>query len=513
MNLLLRTLLVIFVSVLSAIFILPNYASYKWLPNSKINLGLDLQGGSHLLLEVDFDSYVHEQLNNLVTNLKKALRNEKLGYKNLNVVKQTLVFDVREPGELPKIKDIVKNLDKNLLFEVDNNRATLSFSEYRLLDLQDKVIEQSLEIVRMRVDSEGTKEPVIQRQGNNYILLQVPGANDPNELRKILGKTAKLTFHLVEDSADISQALSGGLKNNQMLIEGKNGESKFYMVVLKQPALTGDMLSDAQATFNQNSQAAVSFELSVTGSKIFAELTKDNPGRGLAIVLDGKLLSAPTINEPITGGKGIISGNFTVDSAGELALLLRAGALPAPLKIIEERTVGPNLGVDSIESGKKAALIGVSGVMIFMVWIYGIFGIFANIALCAGIAYIMGSIGAIGATLTLPGIAGIILTVGMSVDANILIYERIREELRKGLSKFHAVRLGFDSAFGTIADSNITTLIAALLLYIFGSGVVKGFAVTLSIGIVASMFSAIVITKLLVDLWLRYAKKTAKINF
>jgi preprotein translocase subunit SecD len=513
MNLFLRSLLVITISLLSLIFILPNYVSKPWLPNSRINLGLDLQGGSHLLLEVDFESYVNDQLTNFGSSLRKVLRNEKLGYKNLSVLNQTLVFDVRDEAEVQKVEEAIKKLDRSLVAQADKNRISVSFAEYKLLDLQDKVIDQSLEIVRMRVDSEGTKEPIIQRQGNQYILLQVPGAEDPNELKNILGKTAKLTFHLVDESADVGGALNGNLKNNQMLVEGKSDEDKYYAVVTRHPDLTGDMLIDAQATFNQNSQAAVSFELNSVGSKLFADVTKNNPGRRLAIVLDGKLLSAPNINEPITAGKGVISGNFTVESAGELALLLRAGALPAPLKIIEERTVGPNLGSDSIASGKKAALIGICGVMVFMVWIYGVFGIFANIALCIGISYIIGLIGAIGATLTLPGIAGIILTVGMAVDANILIYERIREELGKGVSKFQAVRLGFDSAFGTIADSNVTTLIAALLLYIFGSGVIKGFAVTLSIGIIASMFSAIVITKLLIDLWLKYAKNTATINF
>jgi preprotein translocase subunit SecD len=512
-NLLLRSLLILFVSFASFVLILPNYIERSWLPNSKINLGLDLQGGSHLLLEVDFDTYVKYQLANLANMLRKSFRDEKLGYKNLNIKNQILNFEVRDESELEKIEKVVKNLDRNLVFAVDKNKISVFFSDYKLVDLQDKVIDQSLEIVRMRVDSEGTKEPIIQRQGNQYILLQVPGAEDPNVLKNILGKTAKLTFHLVDDSADLSQALNGHLHANQLLVEGKSGEDKFYVVVFKHPDLTGDMLIDAQTTFNQNGQPAVSFELNALGSRIFADLTKNNPGRGLAIVLDGKLLSAPSINEPINGGRGIISGSFTVDSASELALLLRAGALPAPLQIIEERTVGPNLGSDSIVSGKKAAIIGISSVMIFMVWIYGIFGVFANIALVIGLSFIIGLIGLIGATLTLPGIAGIILTVGMAVDANILIYERIREEVQKGVSKYQAVNLGFDSAFGTIADSNITTLIAALLLYIFGSGVIKGFAVTLSIGILASMFSAIVITKLLVDLWLRYAKKTAQINF
>jgi preprotein translocase subunit SecD len=484
-----------------------------WLPNSKINLGLDLQGGSHLLLEVDFASYVNDQLTKAASNLKKKFRTDRLGYKNMRIKNQTLFFEARDEKEIPKLVSVISETDKNLVFERNGTKISLYFSEYKLANLQDQVIDQSVEIVRMRIDSQGTKEPLLQRQGNSYILLQVPGANDPNELKKILGQTAKLTFHLVDETADIDKALGGTLRADQILVEGKDEERKYHIVATKDPVLTGETLVDAQTTFSQYSQAAVSFELNASGSRAFADVTKNNSGKRLAIVLDGKLLSAPNINEPITGGKGIISGNFTVDSAAELAMLLRAGALPAPLNVIEERSVGPNLGSDSIESGKKAAQIGVIGVMFFMMWIYATFGIFANIALMIGTLYIIALIGAIGATLTLPGIAGIILTVGMAVDANILIYERIREESRKGLSKHQAVRLGFDSAFATIADSNITTLIAAMLLYIFGSGAIKGFAVTLSIGIVASMFSAIVITKLFVDLWLRYAPKAAKINF
>ncbi len=513
MNLFLRTLGVVFTALLAIFFVLPNYTSIPWLPNSKINLGLDLQGGSHLLLEVDFASYLNDQLSNTASALKKTFRAKRLGYKNMHIKNQTLFFQARDEKEISALKSIVNETDKNLVFAIDGAKISLQFSEYRLGSLQDQLIDQSVEIVRMRIDAMGTKEPLLQRQGNVHILLQAPGASDPGELKKILGKTAKLSFHLVDEAADVSKALDSKLRSDQMLVQGRDEEEKYYTVVKKDPVLTGQTLVDAQATFNQNSQAAVSFELNGFGSRAFADVTRNNSGKRLAIVLDGMLLSAPTINEPIAGGKGIISGNFTVDAAAELAMLLRAGALPAPLKIVEERSVGPNLGSDSIESGIKAAQIGVAGVMFFMMWIYGIFGIFANIALLIGMLYIVALIGAMGATLTLPGIAGIILTVGMAVDANILIYERIREESHKGVSKYQAVRLGFDSAFATIADSNITTLIAAMLLYIFGSGVIKGFAVTLSIGIAASMFSAIVITKLFVDLWLKYARKAAKINF
>ena len=511
MKLLLKGLLVLALTLASLICNLPNYIQKPWLPDSKINLGLDLQGGSHLLLNVEIENYIDDQLLHLTNNLKKTFRNEKIGYKNFIVNKQKLSFQPRDLSQVAQIEKLVQQIDKNLLFSLENDKIVLSFSDYKIIDLQDKVIEQSIEIIRMRVDGQGTKEPIIHRQGNRDILLQVPGANDPEEIKSILGKTAKLSFHLVDDTIDISKALQFGVKSGQMLVQSKEQDG-IYCAIYKQAELTGDMLIDAQAIF-QNARPAISFELNNLGSRIFAEVTRNNVGKRLAIVLDGKLLSAPSINESISGGKGVISGNYTAASAGELALLLRAGALPAPLNVIEERNVGPNLGADSIAGGKKAALFGMGGVVIFMLWSYGIFGVFANIALIAGVSYILTIIGLIGATLTLPGIAGIILTIGMAVDANILIYERIREEAKKGNSKGHAIKIGFESAFTTIADSNITTLIAAFLLYIFGSGVIKGFAVTLSIGILASMFSAIVVTKLFIDLWLKYSHKTANMVF
>ncbi len=490
---------------------MPNYIENPLLAKSKINLGLDLQGGSHVLLEVNMESYINDQLDNFANSLKKTLRECKMGYKNFHTAKQKLSFELRDNLEKSEIEKLIHNLDSSIFIDFEGSKINLQFSENKILDLQNKVIDQSIEIIRMRIDSSGTKEPILHRQGDRYILLQVPGAENPQELKKLLGQTAKLTFHLVDESADVNQVMQTGARSDQILVESRDHAGYFY-VIKKQPELTGDMLIDASANL-QNSQAGVAFEFNSMGARLFAEVTKNNVGKRLAIVLDGQMLSAPNINESINGGRGIISGNYTLQSAGELALLLRAGALPAPLNIIEERNVGPSLGVESIIGGKKAATIGMAGVMIFMIWTYGIFGLFANIALMAGISYIIAIIGAIGATLTLPGIAGIILTMGMAVDANILIYERIREEAKKGLVKGKAIRLGFESAFATIADSNITTLIAAALLYLFGSGVIKGFAVTLSIGILASMFSAIVVTKLLIDLWLQYSSKTTQISF
>ena len=299
----------------------------------------------------------------------------------------------------------------------------------------------------------------------------------------------------------MQEAVRGHLPTGSILVKSDNDT---VIVVSKKPVLGGEQLTNAQVSFNQNSQPTVAFALSSLGAKIFAKVTKENTGKRLAIILDNKLLSAPVINEPIIGGSGSISGHFTVESANELALLLRAGALPAPLNIVEERTIGANLGADSIESGKLAAIIGFAAIAVFMVWSYGVLGIFANIALAFALLYVLALLSMLQATLTLPGIAGVILTMGMAVDANVLIYERFKEELRNGASNFYAVRIGFKSAFATITDSNITTLVVAFILYLCGVGAVKGFAVALSIGIISSMFAAIVITKLLVDIWLSY---------
>ena len=356
----------------------------------------------------------------------------------------------------------------------------------------------------MRVDSTGTKEPNIQRQGVKDILLQVPGEDNPSELKRILGKTAKLTFHLVDEGANLERARNGNVPPGSKVVKSEDPGSDI-MVIKNKVIVSGDQLNNAQAQF-QEAQPVVHFSFNHLGAKKFAEATSNNRGKRLAVVLDGAVLSAPVINSPILGGDGIISGSFTVESATELALVLRAGALPAQLKIIEERSIGPNLGADSIESGKLAALVGFLFVVVFMLLSYGILGIFANITLVIALLYILALLSMLQATLTLPGIAGIILTIGMAVDANVLIYERIREELDKGCSNLYAVKVGFDSAFATITDSNVTTLIAAFLLYSFGVGAIKGFAVTLTIGILASMYTALVITKLMIDLWLKYYK-------
>ncbi len=500
-----KLLISIIWTIIALIYALPNFKNLGagWSLQNKLNLGLDLQGGVHLLLETDFKSYLTEVTGNLADNIKKSFKEEKIGYKNFSLKKDVVQFELRDIESFKRAKKIINNIDYNLKILNENGNIKVQYDEANYSYLLNKVIEQSIEIIRLRVDGSGIKEPVIQRQGNNHILLQVPGEDNPQNLKNALGQTAKLTFHLVDEASSIQEAFKGHLPANLMLVKDAG---EHYLLVKKKPALTGEHLTSAKVMFDKNSLAAVAFSFDNYGSKIFAEITKKNSGRRLAIILDNKLLSSPVINEPILGGNGIISGNFTIESANELALLLESGALPAPLNIVEEKSIGPSLGADSIAAGKKAAVIAFASVATFMIWSYGIFGLFANIALTLSLLYIIALLTMLQATLTLPGIAGIILTIGMAVDANVLIYERIREELSKGSSNLYAIKLGFESAFATIADSNITTLIAAFLLYIFGVGAIKGFAVTLTIGILSSMFSAIIVTKLLIDLWVQYCR-------
>lgn len=499
-----KALSTIIFTLIAILYIWPNFQedAPEWLPGSTVNLGLDLRGGSHLLLDVDFENYLDELSQSVAESIRKNLRDKKIGYRNLSTDRNGVKFDMRSEDDYREVKKIIRNIDPDLVVGLDGLTITLGYDEYALNRLQDKVIDQSIEIIRMRVDSTGTKEPIIQRQGSSHILLQVPGERDPSGLKRVIGKTAKMTFHLVDETANMEKAYKGIAPSGSRVVEGE--QEGTVMVIKKRVIVSGDMLTNAQASFNRDSIPVVNFSFNSLGAKKFGEATSKNRGQRLAIVLDDKIISAPVINEPIKSGDGIISGRFTVESANELALLLRAGALPAPLKIVEERTIGPSLGADSIEAGKKAGMIGFGLVVIFMVLAYGVFGIFANISLVLALGYILALLSMLQATLTLPGIAGVILTIGMAVDANVLIYERIKEELNKGCSNLYAIKLGFEAAFGTITDSNVTTLIAAFLLYAFGVGAIKGFAVTLTIGIISSMFTALVATKLMIDLWMRY---------
>lgn len=498
----LRSIAALILTLSAILFILPNMNIQlaSWLPSSKINLGLDLRGGSHLLLGVDFEEYIADSTISIGDSLKGAMRKQKIAYKDLTIQPNKISLQLRKDEDRSKVKNISQNIDPNLSCEINsNNQVAIFYNEYQINQLQDKVIDQSIEIIRMRVDSSGTKEPNIQRQGALNILLQMPGESDPSELKRLLGTTAKLSFHKV-----VGLVESNGTKRKRTKILPLLGQSN-SLYINSRPIITGDHLNNANIQF-QHGMPVVQFSLNNVGAKKFGDFTRNNRNERLAIVLDDKILSAPMINDPITTGSGVITGNFTIDSANELVLMLRAGALPTPLKILEERTVGPNLGADSIESGKLAAQVSFLLVILFMIVFYGIMGIFASITLVIALIFIFALLTILQATLTLPGIAGIVLTIGMAVDANVLIYERIREEIQKGSSNLYAVKTGFASAFGTIFDSNLTTLIAAFLLYNFGVGAIKGFAVTLTIGIVASMYTALVITRIMIDFWLRYCK-------
>lgn len=475
-----------------------------WMPNKTVNLGLDLQGGSHLLLEVGVDTVVKERAESFVQSARAALREEKVGYSRISAMDKGVRLVLRDAADAKAARAILRKQDADMLVETSDDELTIEahLSEQAIKEINTQTISQSIEIVRRRVDETGTREPAIQRQGEDRIIVQLPGVDDPQRIKDILGKTAKLSFHLV----DVDGAGNRSLRGSAGVLQLPMTEDPGQMIgVQRRAMLTGDMLTNSQPSF-QEGMPVVSFHLNGIGARRFCNVTKENTGKPFAIVLDKEVISAPNIREPICGGSAVISGRFTVQEANDLALLLRAGALPAPLKVLEERTVGPSLGADSVEAGKKASLVGLAFVIIFMAAGYGLFGVFADIALVVNVALILALLSALQATLTLPGIAGIVLTVGMAVDANVLIFERIREELKQGRSVLSAVDAGYSRAMSTIVDSNLTTLIAAIILYSFGTGPIKGFAVTLGVGIVTSFFSAIMVTRLLVVAWLRKNK-------
>ena len=527
-----KIILVMAVCLTGLAFALPNLLSRvtaeslpKWLPNQQINLGLDLQGGSHLLLEVETAAVVRERLLDMVQATRSALRTERIGYTGLGVQGQSVVLRIREPGDQDRALEILRELATPIqpgLFggggrdiEVegsDDGTITIRLTEQAIADRKQSAVAQSIEIVRRRVDETGTREPTIQRQGEERILVQLPGVDDPDRIKRLLGKTAKMVFRLVDVNTPVTEAQRGRVPPGSELLDSDtdvdSSGAPIQYVVRKRVMVSGENLIDAQPTYQQG-EPVVSFRFDSVGGRRFGQVTSENVGRPFAIVLDGKVISAPVIREAILGGTGIISGGFTVQEASDLSLLLRAGALPAPLKILEERSVGPSLGADSIRAGKIAASLGLALVIVFMVLAYGLFGLAANVALLTNLVLIAGALSLLQATLTLPGIAGIVLTIGMAVDANVLVFERIREEINTGKTPFAAVDAGYRRALTTIIDSNVTTFIAAFLLFILGSGPVRGFGVTLSIGIATSMFTAVMLTRMLVVLWLRRTRPAA----
>ena len=482
-----------------------------FLPSNLVNLGLDLRGGAHLLAEVKVEEVYGQRLDAMWQEVRDVLRAERdvIGtIRRQDGRSDQLRIKISSISGMPRAVELIKDLarpvsslssvgKKDLKVTSDQNILIVEFSEVEKLALNERTMKQSLEIIRRRADEVGTREPTIQLQGERRILIQVPGIGSASELKTLIGTTAKLGFYPVIKQTSNSEEQGTG---RTQTLPAKDDKTIYY-VLEKSPAITGEELVDAQPTFDQNGQPAVSFRFNPGGARKFGNYTANNVGALFAIVLDGEVISAPQIREAITGGSGQITGNFSVEESAELSILLRAGALPAPMQFEEERTIGPELGQDSIDAGKIACLVAFVSILIFMFLSYGLFGIFANIALIINVTLIFGLLSIIGATLTLPGIAGIVLTIGMAVDANVLVFERIKEELKVNKSPYKAIELGYERAFSAILDANITTFIAALILFLMGSGPVRGFSITLGLGIITSVFTAIYVTRLLLAIW------------
>ena len=508
-----KMVLVGIICLLGLSFAAPNFIPLNqaealpgWLPRQHISLGLDLQGGSHLLLEVDSKTVIREYLDSMVDAARIELRRDKIRYQGLGISGNGIQVTIKDEEKVDEARKLLRALERDAVLDEDDGRIVMTLNERMIRDRKTAAVQQSIEIVRRRVDETGTREPTIQQQGDDRILVQLPGIDDPERIKRLLGKTAKMSFHLVDQRNSVESAMAGRIPPGSWLLPSEGEDGRMYLI-RKRVMVSGDTLIDAQpSTDSRTNEPVVTFRFDSAGAKRFGSATSKNVGKLFAIVLDRKVISAPVIREPILGGSGQISGSFSFQSAQDLALLFRAGALPAPLTILEERSVGPGLGADSIAAGKIASIIGIILVVVFMVAAYGLFGFMADIALIVNMVLILGALSFLQATLTLPGIAGIVLTIGMAVDANVLVFERIREEVRSGRTPISSIDAGYSRAFTTIIDANLTTLIAALLLYAFGSGPVRGFAVTLSIGIITSMFTAIMLTRLMIVIWLRRTK-------
>ena len=509
---------IILISLFTLIFVYLTSSNFikfddNWI-DKKINLGLDLQGGSYLLLEIDNQPVIVQKLQNTVSILRKYFKDNNIFFKNLKIIDdESIVFEI-ENNQIEQIKSLLEDKNGNInpyysqyksyQFDllISDNQFQLDFSKFGLIELKNSSLNQALEIVRRRIDEVGTNEPNIVKRGNDRILVELPGLDDPMRVKNLLGKTANLTFRFVTENSEET------FGSEKLPFEDGSDE----VIVSKRIVLSGDNLLDAKPKMdNQTNQTVVSFTLDRVGAKRFGKATTSGIGKRLAIVLDGKIISAPVIQDAIVGGSGIISGNFTFQSATDLALLLRSGALPAPLNIIEERTVGPGLGQDSIDAGIFALIIGFVLVIIFMLLKYKIFGLIANITLILNLFILVGLLTLFEATLTLPGIAGIILTVGMAVDANVLIFERIKEESVNEKNQIIAFDNGYERSKTAIIDANITTLIAALILFFMGSGPIKGFSVTLGVGIFTTLFSVYFIARLLTSIYVIKNKNKEKL--
>jgi SecD/SecF fusion protein len=526
---------VVLTMVFGVLFALPNFLSEQtrasmpaWLPTTPMALGLDLQGGSYLLLEVDIPGVRAERLSTIEGDIRLRFNQTqpRIGYTNLGLNNDTVTVTVTDPARLEEARAIINQLvnpagamSGALLglgpvaeYEMSEANGTFSIRISPAFErqLSAQTIAQSMEVVRRRIDELGTREPSIQQQGADRILVQVPGLDNPEQLISVISQTARMNFRLVDEAGNVQAALQGRVPpESELLYEtGPSGE-QVPLLVQRRVMVAGDRLAQASQGFDQQGIPVVNFRFDGAGAQAFGEVTRTNVGRRFAIVLDNKVVSAPVIRQPILGGNGQISGNFTVQSANELAVVLNAGALPANLVVIEQRTVGAELGADSVAAGTESALVGLALVIAFILVSYGLFGAFASIGVLVNLLLLVAVMSFLGATMTLPGIAGVVLTLGMSVDANVLIYERIREEMRLGKTAIAAIDTGFRRAMSAIVDSNITTILAALILFQLGSGPVRGFAVTLALGIIISFFSAVMVTRVLIVLWIRRAKPKA----
>jgi protein-export membrane protein SecD len=493
----------------------------KFLPSSAVNLGLDLQGGSYLLLGVDFDQVTRDRAETMIGDIRAAFRKAHISFTGLNAQGDTVSVRVTDPTQLAEARGLLQGVNPAVtssvlsvggkeydMAEPGNGVFTLHMTDaYKTLTHQ-QVMDQSIEVVRRRIDELGTREPSIEKSGDDRILVQVPGLQDPTQLKDILGKTAKMSFQLVDEQADPNASAPPIGDEILPVLDDKNKNLPPRKVVVQRRVMvSGDRLTDASQGFDpQTGAPIVNFRMDSVGARQFGDVTKEHVGHRFAIVLDKQVITDPVIQSVILGGSGYITGSFTPQTANNMAILLRAGALPAPLKPLEERSVGAELGADSIKAGRYSAMAGLAMVALFMILRYGLFGVFADVALTLNIVLLLAALTAFGATLTLPGIAGIVLTMGMAVDANVLIYERIREEQRNGRTMLAAIDTGFRRAMATIIDANMTHLIASLILFQLGSGPVRGFAVTLGVGIITSFFTAVMVTRLIVITWLNAAR-------
>jgi preprotein translocase subunit SecD len=492
----------------------------SFLPSSLVNLGLDLRGGAHLLAEVHVEDVYSDRMDGVWLEVRDALAAERATFQSIrrqNAGVGELTLRIGNAEALPRALELIRGLatpvvslsgvgSTDIVASGQGDTITVRLSEEEKIAMNDRTMQQSLEIIRRRVDEVGTREPTIQRQGERRILIQVPGIGSAAELKALIGTTAKLTFNPVIGRTTSEAERAGPRQVKYPSIDPQ--DQGVWYILEQTPVVTGEDLVDAQPAFDQNGQPSVTFRFNPAGARKFGLFTSENVGSPFAITLDEEVISAPVIREAITGGSGQISGNFTVEESTQLSVLLRAGALPAEMTFLEERTIGPELGQDSIDAGKIACIVAFIGVLAFMFLSYGLFGFFANIALIINVGLIFGLLSLIGATLTLPGIAGIVLTIGMAVDANVLIFERIREELKTAKGPARAIELGYEKALSAIFDANLTTFITAVILFVMGSGPVRGFSITLGLGIMTSVFTAIFVTRILIVMW--YERKRPK---